>query len=107
MIEGSVGVARRQNFSPSGIKDSQMKSRSSKIQNETGPAKTFPESAEPTVEPVSQERIRAILDEIPVQAWCALSGGETDFHNRAWLAYAGVKAEDAGRYGMERHRTPG
>jgi PAS domain S-box-containing protein len=74
-----------------------MKSRGSKIPTKTRPDDPNPESGEPPAAP--PEPMRAILDEIPVQAWCALSDGTTEFRNRAWLDYAGVKAEDCGRQG--------
>src|SRR5271163_4350470 len=45
------------------------------------------------------ERMSAILEEIPSQAWCSLSDGTTEFRNRAWLDYAGATAEDGGRQG--------
>ena len=74
-----------------------MKSRASKIPAGKRPVDPNPESAEPLAG--SPERMREILDEIPVQAWCALSDGRTEFRNPAWLDYAGVEAEDAGRQG--------
>src|ERR1700683_140656 len=37
----------------------------------------------------SQDRLKAIIDAIPVQAWCALVDGAPEFQNRAWLDYAG------------------
>ncbi len=74
-----------------------MKSRDSKVPVKNGPADPQAESAEPPGTP--PERMREILNEIPVQAWCALSDGTTEFRNRAWLDYAGVKVEDGGRQG--------
>jgi len=72
-----------------------MKSRGSRIPAKNQP--DAPEFAEPLTPP--PERMRAILDEIPIQAWCALSDGRTEFRNPAWLDYAGVKAQDGGREG--------
>jgi len=72
-----------------------MKSRVSKIPAKSRPGDPPPEATEPPAAP--PERMRAILDEIPVQTWCALSDGTTEFRNRAWLDYAGVKAKDFGR----------
>src|ERR1700722_7565449 len=37
----------------------------------------------------SQDQLRAIIDAIPVQAWCALPDGAPEFQNRVWLDYAG------------------
>src|ERR1700691_1337538 len=74
-----------------------MKSRASKIPAKTRPDNPTPEAPEPPAAP--PERMRAILDEIPVQAWCALSDGTTEFRNRAWLDYAGGQAEDGDRRG--------
>ena len=69
-----------------------MKSRGSKITATNRSDDSIPQAAEPSAE--SPDRMRAILDEIPVQAWCALPNGTTEFRNRAWLDYAGVKPED-------------
>src|SRR5271154_1580041 len=38
----------------------------------------------------SPDRLRTIIDTMPVQAWCALPNGSTEFQNRAWLDYAGL-----------------
>lgn len=72
-----------------------MKSRGSKIPAKNRSDDPIPEAAEPP--PGPPDRMRAILDEIPVQAWCSQSDGTTEFRNRAWLDYAGVKAEESGR----------
>jgi len=74
-----------------------MKSKGSKV-----PAKNRLDSlslgpADPAA--ATPERINAILDEIPVQAWCSMSDGTTEFRNRAWLDYAGADAQDVGRQG--------
>src|SRR5271170_1788835 len=37
----------------------------------------------------SQDRLKAIIDAVPVQAWCALPDGAPEFQNRLWLDYAG------------------
>ena len=74
-----------------------MKSKTSKIPTKERPDDPNPEAEEPPAAP--PERMRAILDEIPLQAWCALPDGTTEFRNRAWLDYAGVQAEDGDRQG--------
>jgi PAS domain S-box-containing protein len=47
----------------------------------------------------SEAQLRAIIDAIPTQVWCALPDGSTEFQNRRWLNYAGLSAEEARGWG--------
>ena len=47
----------------------------------------------------SQDQLRAIIDAIPVQAWCALPDGAPEFQNRVWLDYAGSTQTEARQRG--------
>ena len=43
----------------------------------------------------SESQLRAIIDAIPAQVWCALPDGSIEFQNRPWLEYSGLSAEEA------------
>jgi len=47
----------------------------------------------------SEAQLRAIIDAIPTQVWCALPDGSTEFQNRRWLDYAGLSVEEARGWG--------
>src|SRR5271155_2612260 len=55
--------------------------------NSGGPQPSAPEPARREFN--SQDRLKGIIDAIPVQAWCALADGAPEFQNRVWLDYAG------------------
>src|ERR1700749_1252514 len=74
----------------------QMKSKAPKISAKNRGDDPKSESAERSAAP--PERMSAILDEIPVQAWCSLPDGTMEFRNRAWVEYAGGKSR-SGREG--------
>jgi PAS domain S-box-containing protein len=47
----------------------------------------------------SEAELRRIIDTIPMQVWCALPDGSTEFQNRRWLEYSGLSAEQARGWG--------
>jgi formate hydrogenlyase transcriptional activator len=47
----------------------------------------------------SENRLRTIIDTIPVLAWSARPDGSAEFLNRRWLDYAGLSAEEAADWG--------
>jgi formate hydrogenlyase transcriptional activator len=47
----------------------------------------------------SENRLRTIIDTIPVLAWSARPDGSAEFFNRPWLDYAGLSAEEAADWG--------
>src|SRR5262249_26737869 len=51
---------------------------------------------------VSQEELRNLIDTIPTLAWCTDREGAIEFHNRRWLEYTGLDAEEAVGWGWLR-----
>jgi formate hydrogenlyase transcriptional activator len=47
----------------------------------------------------SENKLRTIIDTIPVLAWSARPDGSAEFFNRRWLDYAGLSAEEAADWG--------
>src|SRR5579872_4787717 len=62
-----------------------------------GAQKALPEPAKSEFN--AQDRLKAIIDAIPVQAWCALPDGAPEFQNRVWLDYAGSTQTEARQRG--------
>lgn len=44
---------------------------------------------------VSGDRLRTVIDTIPVMAWVVLPDGKLEFLNRRWLDYSGLSLEEA------------
>src|SRR5262249_42053498 len=49
--------------------------------------------------PKSEFRVRAIIDAIPVIAWCTLPDGSGEFWNQRWHDYTGLSTETARGWG--------
>jgi hypothetical protein len=49
----------------------------------------------------SEDRLRLIIDTIPVPAWSSRPDGSTDFMNRRWLDYTGISVEKAMGWGWK------
>ena len=49
----------------------------------------------------SEDRLRLIIDTIPVPAWSSRPDGSTDFMNRRWLDYTGIPVEEALGWGWK------
>src|SRR6266496_345902 len=44
--------------------------------------------------PESEDRLRLIIDTIPVMAWTVRPDGAVDFINRRWHSYTGISLEE-------------
>src|SRR5579872_4569504 len=70
-----------------------------------GAQKALPEPAKSEFN--AQDRLKAIIDAIPVQAWCALPDGAPEFQNRVWLDYAGLTQSGGASARMDRWTSSG
>jgi PAS domain S-box-containing protein len=49
----------------------------------------------------AQERMRSLIDAMPLCVWATSTSGEVYFCNRVWTSYSGLSAERSGHFGVE------